>query len=482
MNIRIYRSSLIIILASIFLIGEPVYAHGFGERYDLPVPLGLYLGGAAAVVIYSFIVIGLFLKTNINLNQYPSVNIFKIPFLAIFGKKTFINLIKLSSSMIFLLVIISGLLGDQEPNNNLAPTMIWVIGWVGIAYTSALVGNIWLLINPWNNTFWIFQALDNTLNKGKISLIGRLKYTESYGMWPAVLLLMIFAWVELVYVNSSSPFHLAILLLVYSIITWTGMILFGKERWLENGEIFSIIFGILAKFAPSEAYRRGKDLVLNLRPPAVELTLTESKSLSEMTLIITLLATITFDGFMATPIWADITDTIYEALPNMTLISTVGLLSSIALFVITYIAVCKSIAIASNNLLTTKNACISFIHSLVPISLAYHLAHFLSYLLIQGQLVIPLSSDPLGFGWDLFGSADYKLNIAIIGARFAWITAVISIVVGHIIAVYIGHVVAIKKLGNRKTAIQSQIPMLGLMIIYTITSLWILAQPITEIH
>ena len=482
MNIRIYRSSLIIILASFFLIGEPVYAHGFGERYDLPVPLGLYLGGAAAVVIYSFIVIGLFLKTNINLNQYPSIDIFKIPFLAIFGKKAFLHLIRLSSSMIFLLVIISGFFGDQEPNNNLAPTMIWVIGWVGIAYTSALVGNIWLLINPWNNTFVIFHVLDNALNKGKRSLIGRLEYTESYGMWPAVLLLMTFAWIELVYVNSSSPFHLAILLLIYSIITWTGMILFGKDRWLENGEIFSIIFGILAKFAPSEAYRKGKDLVLNLRPPAVELTLTESKSLSEMTLIITLLATITFDGFMATPIWANITDIIYEASPNMTLIATLGLLSSVGLFLITYIAICKSISMSSNNILTTENVCISFIYSLIPISLAYHLAHFLSYLLIQGQLIVPLSSDPLGYGWDLFGGAGYKLNIAIIGAKLAWVTAVISIVVGHIIAVYISHVVAMKKLGNRKTAIQSQIPMLGLMIIYTISSLWILAQPITVIH
>ena len=137
---------------------------------------------------------------------------------------------------------------------------------------------------------------------------------------------------------------------------------------------------------------------------------------------------------------------------------------------------------ASNNILTTENVCISFIYSLVPISLAYHLAHFLSYLLIQGQLIVPLSSDPFGYGWDLFGGADYKLNIAIIGAKFAWVTAVISIVAGHIIAVYIAHVVAMKKLGNRKTAIQSQIPMLGLMIVYTIGSLWILAQPITGIH
>ena len=478
----IYRSSLIFVLASIFLVAEPVYAHGFGERYDLPVPLGLYLGGAAAAVIYSFVVIGLFLRTNINLNQYPSFNILKIPLLSILSSHVFTGLIKLATSLAFLLVIMSGLFGDQEPNNNLAPTMVWVIGWVGIAYTSALVGNIWLLINPWNNTFVVFEFIDSILNQKRRSLIGRLEYTESYGVWPAVVLLLAFAWIELVYMNSSSPFHIAILLLIYSLITWTGMILFGKQQWLQNCEIFSIIFGILAKFAPSEAYRSGKSLVLNLRPPAVELTLTESKSLSEMTLIITLLATITFDGFMATPIWANITDIIYEALPNMTLISTLGLLSSVALFLITYIAICKSISMASNNMLTTENVCISFIYSLVPISLAYHLAHFLSYLLIQGQLIVPLSSDPFGYGWDLFGGADYKLNIGIIGAKFAWVSAVISIVVGHIIAVYIAHVVAMKKLGNRKTAIQSQIPMLGLMIVYTISSLWILAQPITEIH
>ena len=482
MTIRIYSSSLIFVLVTTLLVAEPAYAHGFGERYDLPVPLVLYLGGAVSAVVYSFVVIGLFLKTNINLNRYPTFNILKIPLLSLLGSKVLIYFIKMTTSCIFLLVIASGLFGNQEPTNNLAPTMVWVIGWVGIAYTSALIGNVWLLINPWNNTFAIFQFIDSTFNNRRQSLIGRLEYTESYGMWPAIVLLLAFAWIELVYVNSSTPFNISILLLIYSIITWAGMVVFGKKQWLENCEIFSIIFGILAKFAPSEAYRKDKELVLNLRPPAVELTLTESKSLSEMILIITLLATITFDGFMATPAWANLTNIVYGFIPNMTFVSTLGLVSSVTLFIITYIVTCKFISLASNNMIDTKGMSVIFIYSLVPISLAYHLAHFLSYLLIQGQLVVPLISDPMGFGWDLFGTANYKLNIAIIGARFAWITAVISIVVGHIIAVYIGHVVAINKLGSRKTAIRSQTPMLGLMIIYTICSLWILAQPLTQIH
>ena len=38
-------------------------------------------------------------------------------------------------------------------------------------------------------------------------------------------------------------------------------------------------------------------------------------------------------------------------------------------------------------------------------SVAYHLAHYLSMLLVSGQFIIPLVSDPFGLGWDLFGTA-----------------------------------------------------------------------------
>jgi hypothetical protein len=118
--------------------------------------------------------------------------------------------------------------------------------------------------------------------------------------------------------------------------------------------------------------------------------------------------------------------------------------------------------------------------SLVPIAIGYHLAHYFTYLLIQGQLVIRLASDPLGSGWNLFGTARYRPNIDVVGARFAWYTAVLAIVVGHIDAVYIAHVVALREFSSRRAAIRRQLPMLVLMVGYTIVSLWIIAQPIVE--
>jgi hypothetical protein len=117
---------------------------------------------------------------------------------------------------------------------------------------------------------------------------------------------------------------------------------------------------------------------------------------------------------------------------------------------------------------------------LLPIALAYHYAHFLSYLLIQGQQIIALASDPFGIGWDLFGTADYLINIQITSARFIWFFSIFVIVAGHIIAVYLAHVRAMRLYPTQELVVKSQLPMLGLMVVYTIVSLWIVSRPITK--
>ncbi len=104
----------------------------------------------------------------------------------------------------------------------------------------------------------------------------------------------------------------------------------------------------------------------------------------------------------------------------------------------------------------------------------------MTYLLIQGQLVIRLASDPFGLGWNLLGTARYRPDVGAVGARFAWYTAVVAIVLGHIIAVYIAHLIALREFSDRRRAVRSQLPMLVLMVGYTMVSLWIIAQPIVE--
>ena len=115
---------------------------------------------------------------------------------------------------------------------------------------------------------------------------------------------------------------------------------------------------------------------------------------------------------------------------------------------------------------------------MVPIAVAYHLSHYFSLLLTAGQFVIPLASDPFGWGWNLFGTADYKVNLALVSPYVFWYGAVTIIVVGHVIAVYLAHMAALRLFGSHRGALVSQVPMLLLMVAYTSLSLWILAQPI----
>jgi len=121
-----------------------------------------------------------------------------------------------------------------------------------------------------------------------------------------------------------------------------------------------------------------------------------------------------------------------------------------------------------------------FVLTLVPIAIAYHLAHYLSFLVMAGQYLIPLASDPFGLGWDLFGTKNHFIRIGLVDARAVWYISIGAIVIGHVVAVYLAHRISLRIYSDRHVALRSQWPMVALMVCYTITSLWIIAQPIVK--
>ena len=136
-------------IAAVALSPATAYAHGFGERYDLPVPLWLYVTGAGAAVALSFVVIGIFMRGDAGDRSYPRLNLLRWRIFRLLSHPTTLLLLKLASVGLFLLVVIGGLVGEQEPTDNLAPVLVWILWWVGLAYVSALIGNVWAIINPW---------------------------------------------------------------------------------------------------------------------------------------------------------------------------------------------------------------------------------------------------------------------------------------------------------------------------------------------
>ena len=132
-------------------------------------------------------------------------------------------------------------------------------------------------------------------------------------------------------------------------------------------------------------------------------------------------------------VWQRIENALYVALPalgdsRLAIINTLGLLVFCVIFIAVYRLVATWIAHCSGNRMTPDAASRAFVLTLVPIAIAYLVAHYLSYFLIQGQLLIRLASDPFGFGWNIFGTAHFRPDIGIVGARFVWYTSLVAIV------------------------------------------------------
>jgi len=431
------RSSIskFILSALLAAAAPPAWAHGFGQRFDLPLPLWLWLAGAAASIVATFIVAALFMRPRSA--PAPQRKRWVVPgWLA--------GPARLIVALVFVLALAAGFLGNQDPYRNLLPAVVWVLWWVGFAFVCALMADLWAPLNPLDTLYrWA----------GAPSL--RRPYPKRLDVWPAVALFFCFAWAELVWPERDVPARLACVIVLYAGITWAGMFIYGRKVWLERGEAFSLAFGVLSHFAPFGRRTEGP------------------VSFAFMVFVLLMLATVTYDGFLETPLMQTIATAAHDS-PVLFSLSELGL--DVSQLVETVLLALFPLVFVLVFLLTCGRAASSFVMTLVPIAVAYHLAHYFSLLLTAGQFIIPLASDPFGFGWDLFGTAGYKVNFAVVSPYVFWYGAVALVIVGHVLAVVLAHRQAQRLFPGRVAA--SQLPLLALMVAYTTLSLWILAQPV----
>ncbi len=496
-------------------------AHGFAVRYDLPVPRGFYLAGAGATVVLTFLALALWSRARTAGTWKPPLRLVLPQAGRILSSRWVMALLQTLSAALFLLVVAAGLFGDIDPYKNISTTFVWVIWWVGMMFINTFIGDVWALVNPWNILFAGAEKLARAV-KRDARLSFDLRYPRQLGVWPALVLFLAFAWLELTWGEGEDPRKLASVIIGYSLITWTAMILFGRRTWLVHGEAFAVVFSTFARFAPLalgvaghggprcehgaesnagvvvgcaacfEAAAPARRAIV-LRVAGAGLLAQYPVSASMAGMVLTLLATVTFDGFLTTPTWIAIHEYL-QALPLLAplweapwmtltlkfyLLETPVLLLFPLLFAAAFLLCCRLTSTAGARA-TTSTVAGYFVLTLLPIAIAYHLAHYVVYLLLTGQFIIPTLSDPFGFGWDLFGTASYKADIGLIDAKFAWYTGVIAIVTGHLIAVYLAHRTALHLFADGTRSLRSELPMLALMVAYTMTSLWIIAQPTVQ--
>jgi hypothetical protein len=414
----------------------PVLAHPSERGLVMLLPTGLYMFGGAAAVALSFAVVALL--------PSPAFARLTVPRQAIPATRSGSILPSAVTLALLALLVIAGYAGSRDPLANPLPLTVWTLWWVGFTFLVAIFGDLWALLNPW---------------RAACRLSWNLPYRGALGYWPAVALLLAFAWFELIDPAPQDPARLATAILLYGVITLAGMTIFG-EAWLARGEAFSVFFRTVGRLSPF----RGNLLSADALP------------LSGVAFIVVMLATVSFDGLSRTFWWIDLVGRNPLEHPGrsaMMGVNTLGLLATSGVIGALYAAAVR---------LGGEKDYGRYIFAIVPIAFGYHFAHYLPAFLVDVQYAAVALSDPLERGWNLLGARDLHPSSSFLAhhstVHAMWNIQVAGIVVAHVAAVVVAHALALRRHVSVRRAAASQVPMTLLMIGYTVFGLWLLSTPV----
>jgi len=453
----------LLIAASLLALPATASAHGLVQRSNLPIPEWLFGWAAAIVLVISFVALAaLWPKPRMEAGHS-----FKpIPGGALIGSRAVEVVCGAIGVALLVIVLLAGYVGSGVALDNFAPTFILITFWVGLVFASAIFGDVFRAFSPW-------RAIGRLLPSQ-----GLRPYPEKLGRWPAALGLLIFTWIELCSGWGEDPALLVTAALGYTILTLVAQVVFGVETWTRYGETFAVYFNLFSRISPFET----RDRVVGVRPPLSGLPQLDPVP-GTVGLLCVMIGTVTFDGLSQGRLWKDLAVDLTDVVTSLgipiteapRIVSTIGLLLGVALVALFYRAgVAGAHSVGGD--ISSARLRRAFIHSLVPIAMVYVAAHYLTFLLFEGQAIRYLASDPFGQGWDIFGTASAAIDYSLLSQNGAWYAQVAFVVLGHVAALVLAHDRALVLYDNPKLAVRSQYWMLAIMVGFTTLALWLLAQ------
>jgi hypothetical protein len=463
-------------VALLVTLGVPAVAsaHGLSATYQSPLPLAVYLVGAATTVALSF----LFVLAR-DMRAAPPE-----PGLVVSVPAWLRILLRIVGVIGWVWIVAQGIAGGSS-DGAVAPIFLWIYGWVGLAVVSALVFPIWEWLDPFT-TFhdagaWVLRRLG--VEGWAPSLL-----PDGLRLWPAVGGFVFFVWLELVLVPGVNS--LTIVLVAYTVIVLALMALFGRDEWRASGETFSVWFRTLNRLAPfgvvpSDDEDRSPDAIDEgkaIRRSFAAGLLDGPWETARVALVATATASIIFDGGSQTVAFAAVFGA--PAMGPKTLI----LLAWLAIVVFGALGVARLVSPGAIGA------------GLLPIAVGYLIAHYLTYLLVDGQRILIAISDPLQQGQNLFGTAFFEPSPTFLPPGLVWTVQLAAVVGGHMLGAWAGHARAQRELeaaaaarGARdlrhrriKTETAAprtdlrvrEVPLAVLMVCLTTLTLWSLGQGI----
>lgn len=451
------RRALPAALAAALLLPAVAEAHGFVGRQDLPIPRWLFFWGAGVVLVASFVMLAV-LWSRPKLEAARDRRLASVP-----------QWLEIPAGLVgvalFGMTVYAGLAGSQIIPNNFAPTAVYVMFWVGTPVLSLVFGDVFAAFSPWRAVGraggWLIQRLGGETDA--------LEYPRRLGQWPAALGILGFAWVELAWADGDDPSNLAVLAIAYMAVQLVGMSLYGVDPWRRNADGFGVLFGLFARLAPL----RWADGAVWGRAPFIGAARFEPVS-GTIALLCVAIGSTSFDGFSGGRHWTEWAPELQSAALDigfnqqtaLEAAFTVGLLGAVLLIAAVY-----GLGVAGMRALTDNHhageLARAFAHSLLPISLAYVIAHYFSLLAYQGQTIPGFLVDPL--------DAAPRVDYGVVSANGIWYVQAGALIVGHVAALVLAHDRALVVFSRRRDATLSQVAMLSVMVGFTLLGLWLLS-------
>lgn len=428
-------------------------AHSLSATYESRLPLAVYVFGAALAVGLSFVFV---LVSDVRAEP-PPPDEGRLPPAWLRVTLRAIGLIGWGW------IVLQGILGGSGAGE-VTTLFLWVYGWVGIALVSAFIGPAWHWIDPFATLF--------DLGAGVLRRLGVRGWDAAdppawLGRWPAAIGLAFFVWVELV--AQSTPQTLFLVVVGYTAFSLAMMAQFGRDTWRRTGETFSVWFGLLGRVAPW-ALVPGTDRVR--RRPFASGLLDGGWATADLAIVGIGTGSILYDGLSQTNAWFDLVGR-----PGVG-IETLVLAAFLAAIVAAALVVARLVGLAATGA------------GLLPIAVGYLLAHYFTYLLIDGQRIVVALADPFQQGWDLGGRglAFFEPSADWLPPGLVWTIQLAAVVGGHMLGAWGGHVVAARELddeaggaahasaGRRRSHRVRQIPLAVVMVALTSLTLWSLGQ------
>lgn len=387
-------------------------AHELSGRYESPLPLSAYLIGAATAVGLSFAFV--LLRPSSPPPTAGPVRTVVLAGLARWGLRAL-------GLLAWVWVVVQAVVGGQG-EADAGTLFLWIYGWVGLSLVSAFVGPVWSWLDPFATLHDLGAAVGARLGLRRPAVV---PYPAALGLWPAVAGYAVFVWLELVIIAARGGRMLGFALVVYTVWTLAMMVEYGRDTWRARGDTFSAWFALLGRLAPLGPPEPGSGRMAVRRFAA---GLAEPGwRIDHLVLVAVATGGILYDGLSQTQPYFDLVGAPGAATGTLLLAGWLAIVAGATVLVGRYVGV----AVLGPGLL--------------PIAVGYLIAHYLTYILFDGQRVLLLLNDPLNAGSDFLGLGQFEPATAWLPAAAAWGIQLLAVVGGHMLGAWAGHRSAVRE-------------------------------------